>query len=409
MDVFESVKNQLAKLNELVGFSEDELSVLLNPNRIIQVNFPVRMDDGRINIFHGYRVQYNDSRGPYKGGIRFHPDVNLDEVKSLAYWMMIKCAVVDIPYGGGKGGIEIDPSKFSEKEIERVSRQFIRSIYDFLGPMKDVPAPDINTNSKIMAWMLDEYEHMVKAKAPAAFTGKPLSLGGSRAREYSTSQGGVYVLLSHLRSIGKLPSETTVAVQGFGNVGSNVARILHELKFKVVAVSDVNGAVYDKEGLDILDVLSRYNKTSKLSGMAKSLTNAELLELDVDVLIPAALENQITKENASRVKAKMILELANGPTTPDADEVLEKKSVLVIPDVLANAGGVIVSYFEWLQNLSEESWLESEVLSKLEETMVKSYLDVKKVAGKHNTSLRNAAYILAIDRILAAGKAKNSI
>jgi glutamate dehydrogenase/leucine dehydrogenase len=409
MDVFESVKDQLAKLSKLVDYSDDESAVLLSPNRIIQVNFPARMDDGSIRMFHGYRVQYNDSRGPYKGGIRFHPKVNLDEVKSLAFWMMIKCAVVDVPYGGAKGGVEIDPSKFSEKEIEQVSREFIRSIYEFIGPKKDVPAPDINTNSKVMAWMLDEYENMTKIKAPATFTGKPLSLGGSKAREYSTSQGGVFVLLSHLKSIGRSPSETTVAVQGFGNVGSNVARILHGLGFKVIAVSDVNGAVYDKEGLDIADILSRYKKTGTLDGMAKSMTNAELLELDVDVLIPAALENQITLENASRIKARVILELANGPTTPDADAVLEKKSILVIPDVLANAGGVIVSYFEWLQNLSEESWTEEEVLSRLEKTMVKSYVDVNAVAEKHGTSIRNAAYILAIDRILTAGKTKKRV
>ncbi len=403
MDVFSNIKKQLDIVREFVKYSDDELNFILTPNKIIQVNFQVKLDDSSSKIFHGYRVQFNNSRGPYKGGIRFHHDVNLDEVKSLAFWMTVKCAVANIPYGGAKGGIVFNPKDYSEKEIENISRAFIRAIHEDIGPKKDVPAPDVNTNSKIMEYMLDEYEKIIRKKAPATFTGKPLEKGGSKAREYSTSMGGYFVLNEVLNSINKSPKDTTVAVQGFGNVGSNIARILHENGFKIIAISDVNGGVYDENGLDIKKIINEYNKNRLLKG-AKIISNKNLLESKCDILIPAALENQITKENAEKVKAKIILELANGPTTSDADLILKKNKIKVIPDILANSGGVIVSYFEWLQNMKKENWSEEKVLDKLRKIIVKSYNDCNETSIKYKTNLKNAAYILAIKRILDSKK-----
>ncbi len=411
MDVFDNVKMQLQKINKIYNLKDNEMELLLSPKRIIQMNFPVKMDNNSIKRFNGYRVQYNDSRGPTKGGIRFHPKVDLGEVKSLAFWMALKCAVVDIPYGGAKGGVEVDPKKLSEKELEALSRAYVKAIHEFIGPNKDVPAPDVYTTPQIMAWMLDEYEKIKGEHLPGLITGKPVELGGSQGRGFSTSQGGAYVLREYMKIKEQNPEETTVAIQGFGNVGSFMAKILHEGGYKVVAVSDSKIGLYNEEGLDITAVMHHKKQTDKMSGFkgAKEITNAELLELDVDVLVPAALENQITKENADKIKAKMILELANGPVSPEADTILEKKNIPVIPDILSNAGGVTVSYFEWVQNLYGYYWTEQEVLEKLEKIMVKSFIEVYETAQTHNTTFRNGAYILAIKRILTAEKLRGNL
>ncbi|MFH2020726.1 MAG: Glu/Leu/Phe/Val dehydrogenase [archaeon] len=409
MDVFDNVREQIDKIKKYYGLNDSQTDLLLNPKKTIIVSFPVRMDNGTLKRFKGYRIIYNDARGPAKGGIRFHPNVDLGEVKSLAFWMCMKCAVVDIPYGGSKGGVEVDPSKLSESELERLSRGFIRAISDNIGPHKDIPAPDVNTNPKIIAWMLDEYEKIKDAHLPEAITGKPIAIGGSKAREYATSQGGIYILkeLMHLKNMS--PVSTTVAIQGFGNVGSNIARMLHEMGYKIIAVSDINGGVFNQKGLDIPALLSHKHENGSVIGFADGITNEELLELKCDVLIPAAIENQITKENAARVEAKLIIELANGPVTPEADTILEKKGVYIVPDILANAGGVTVSYFEWGQNLSGYYWSEEEVLEKLEKKMRQSFKEVYFEADKNKTSLRNGAYILAIKRVLEAERLRGNI
>src|SRR3989338_1531874 len=349
-----------------------ELAVLKLPRRVVNVNFPVRMDNGKVRGFSGYRVQYNNARGPAKGGIRFHQDVDLEEVKTLAFLMSLKCAVADIPYGGGKGGIVVDPKELSLYELERVSRAFMREIAHFIGPYTDIPAPDVNTNPQIMAWMLDEYETITGKKMPGIITGKPLSVGGSKGREYSTSQGGAFVLRELAKIRGLKPQQITVAVQGFGNAGYHMARILSEWGYTIVAVSDSKTGIYAKDGLDINKVFDHKQKTKSLHGFnhgkqgvkeaIKEITNEELLVLNVDVLVPAALGDAITKKNASNVKAKIILELANGPVDADADEILNKKEITIVPDILANAGGVVVSYFEWVQNMQGYYLEEDEII-----------------------------------------------
>jgi glutamate dehydrogenase/leucine dehydrogenase len=387
------------------------MALLLSPKRIIQVNFPVKMDSGKTKRFNGYRVQYNDARGPTKGGIRFHPKVDLGEVKSLAFWMALKCSVVGIPYGGAKGGVEVDPKSLSTKELEMLSRAYIKSIHENVGPTKDVPAPDVYTTPQIMAWMLDEYEKIKGEHSPGLITGKPLELGGSQGRGFSTSQGGAIVLREYMKMKGFEPENTTVAIQGFGNAGSFMAKILHEWGYKVVAVSDSKSGLYNEHGLNIPAILEHKKKTDSLAGFsnAKQITNPELLELNVDVLVPAALENQITKENADKIRAKVIVELANGPISPEADTLLEKKNIPVWPDILANAGGVTVSYFEWVQNLYGYYWTEEEVLEKLEKIMVNSFKEVYETAEKYKTTFRNGAYILAINRILTAERLRGNL
>ncbi len=409
MGVFENVKKQLDKVQKIAELGNEEMELLLNPKQVVSVNFPVKMDSGKIKRFTGYRVQYNDARGPTKGGIRFHQNVDLSEVKSLAFWMALKCSVVNIPYGGAKGGVVVNPKELSKSELENLSRAFIKAIHDFVGPEKDIPAPDVYTNPQIMAWMLDEYEKIKGKHLPGLITGKPLSIGGSQGRGFSTSQGGAYVLREYMKDNNKSPAETTVAIQGFGNAGSFMAKVLNEWGYKVVAVSDSKGGAYSKQGLDIPKLLEYKKSNGTVNGFSEAITNKELLELDVDVLVPAALENQITKDNAPNINAKIILELANGPITPEADTVLEEKGIVVIPDILANAGGVTVSYFEWVQNLYGYYWTEQEVLEKLEKIMVQSYNDVKNTAEKYNTSYRNGAYILAITRILDAERARGRL
>ncbi|MBI3626518.1 Glu/Leu/Phe/Val dehydrogenase, partial [Candidatus Uhrbacteria bacterium] len=357
----------------------------------------------------GFRVQYNSARGPYKGGLRYHPQTDLDEVKALSFWMAIKCATVDIPYGGGKGGITVDSKKLSQGELERLTRTFTRALKDFIGPQIDIPAPDVYTNSQIMAWIVDEFSKIQGKFTPAVVTGKPLNLGGSLGRSMATGQGGFFVWqeLAGLKKI--VPAKTTVAIQGFGSVGESFAEIASHAGYKVVAVSDSKGGVYAAGGLDLRQLKAHKEKTGRVEGFtgAKNISNEALLELPVDLLVPAALENQITDKNAKKIKARYVLELANGPTTPEADVVLFKNGITVIPDVLANAGGVTVSYFEWQQNLADEKWTEKQVNDKLAVKMSAAFKSVWQSAEKHKTDLRTAAYILAVKRIIEAIKLKN--
>ncbi len=401
---------QLAKLQEH-NLEIPNLDVLKLPRRVINVNFPVRMDNGKVRVFSGYRVQYSSSRGPAKGGIRFHQDVDLEEVKTLAFLMSLKCAVADIPYGGGKGGVVVNPKELSRNELERVSRGYMREIALFIGPNVDIPAPDVNTDSQIMAWMLDEYEKIVGQKIPAIITGKPLSVGGSKGRSYATSQGGVFVLTELATIKGLQPRQTTVAIQGFGNAGYHAARLLADLGYRIVAVSDSQCGIYHQQGLSISDVYDYKTKTGSLKGYTKAqqITNDALLALSIDVLIPAALENAITQKNVDTVKAKYILELANGPIDPEADSVLFKKGTTVIPDILANAGGVVVSYFEWVQNMQGYYWEEDEVIKKLGQKMTTAFKEVYHTAKQYKVSFRNAAYYLAIKRIAEAERVLGNV
>jgi len=403
--------NQLDKVAKILKLSHAELDILTIPKKILTFSFPTKLDSGSIRYFTGYRVQFNDARGPTKGGIRFHPEVNLEEIKTLAFLMTLKCAVVNLPFGGAKGGVMIEPKRFSEKELEKISRGYIREIHDFIGPDIDIPAPDVNTDSKIMAWMLDEYEKIKGKHVPGVITGKPVEIGGSRAREYATSIGGAYVLEELLKSLNRKPKKTTIAVQGFGNVGLNIARILYEWCYKVVAVSDSNNGIYDKKGLKIHDVIRHKQKTGKLAKFknAKEISNEELLELKTDVLVPAALEDQITKKNASNIKAKLILEMANKPITPEADNILLNKKITVVPDILANAGGVAVSYFEWVQNSMNFYWSEKEVLDKLKAYMTNAVNELSKVCYDFQCDMRSSLYIDAIKKILDAERLRGNL
>ncbi len=397
---YQNAMSQLDKVTKVKNFSAEFISSLRQPNRDIRISIPVKMDDGTQKIFEGYRVEYNNALGPYKGGIRYHPDTEINEVKALAFWMAIKCAVANIPMGGGKGGITVDPKKLSKGELERLSRGWVNRLSDILGPHKDVPAPDVNTTPEIMAWMSDEYEKITGDKSRATFTGKPIEAGGSEGRGPATGLGGFYVF-DALREELNLPEKCNVVVQGFGNVGSNAAEIFTEHSHNVIAISDSKGGIYKEDGIDIKK-LSEYKKnTGTLAGFegSSTITNEELLELTCDVLIPAAFENVITDTNADKVRAKVILELANGPITPEADEILFKKGIPVIPDVLANSGGVTVSYFEWDQNLKGEHWSEKEVFDKLRPVMEDSARKILDKANENKTHLRIGAFILALERI----------
>ena len=403
--------NQLDKVAKILNLNQAELDILTIPKRILTFSFPVKLDSGSIRYFTGYRVQFNDARGPTKGGIRFHPEVNLEEIKTLAFLMTLKCAVANLPYGGAKGGVMIEPKKFSEKELERISRGYIREIHNFIGPDVDIPAPDVNTDSKIMAWMLDEYEKIKGKHVPAAITGKPISLNGSRAREFSTSMGGFYVLHELAESFGMKPRKTSVAVQGFGNVGMNIARILHEWGYKVIAVSDSGGGIFNKNGLNMKDVINHKAKTGKIQNLknTKNISNEELLELKTDVLLPAALEDQITRKNAGKIKSKLILEMANRPITPEADEILLDKGIFVIPDILANSGGVVVSYFEWVQNSQNFYWSEKDVLEKLKTCMTDAVKELSKVCTDFKCDMRKSLYINSIKKILEAERLRGNL
>lgn len=398
--MLESVKTA-AKTLKLDGNTTE---LLTHPERIVEVRVPVKHDDGKIKVYEGYRVQYSSARGPYKGGIRYHQQVDIDEVKALAGWMTWKCAVADVPYGGGKGGITVDPKKLSQTELERLTRAFTRRLVPFVGPHVDVPAPDVNTNGQTMAWFMDEYSRATGQHDPGVITGKPLALGGSLGRDTATAQGGADVLLKYFAETKQDPQGMTVAIQGFGNAGQHMANILVQAGMKVVAVSDSRGGTYNPDGLYIASVAANKAKTGEVSKFpgGKAISNDDLLILPVDVLVPAALENQLTKENAGKVKAKLIIELANGPTTPEADAVFDKKGIPVIPDILANAGGVTVSYFEWTQNVSGNYWSLDEVQSKLKHKMESSLADVLKASTEHKVSLRKGAYLVAVKRVAEA-------
>jgi len=381
---------------------------LERPQRTIVVEFPVLMDDGRVEMFAGYRCQHSTALGPAKGGIRYHPNVTLDEVQTLAFWMTWKCSLLNLPYGGGKGGVKVDPSKLSKSELERLSRRFFFEISQFVGPQKDIPAPDVNTNPQVMAWYLDTYSMHVGYTALGVVTGKPVELGGSVGRNEATGRGVAVVAAEACKLLGKDISKAKVAVQGFGNVGSFSAKILQEeFGAKIVAVSDVSAAYYDPNGIDINDLIA-YRDSNKglIEGYPKAqrIKHEELFELDVDILVPAALENSITEENADKIKAKLIVEGANGPVTPGADKILHSKGVTIIPDILANAGGVTVSYFEWVQDLQSFFWDLDDVRNKLAKMMRAAFAEVAKTKEKYNTDFRTAAYIVAIDRVAKAVK-----
>ncbi|WP_316252513.1 Glu/Leu/Phe/Val family dehydrogenase [Bacillus aquiflavi] len=408
LNPFQIVQTQIENAAKIIGLDREIVEILKKPKRVMTVSFPVRMDDGSIQVFEGYRSQHNDAIGPTKGGIRFHPDVTRDEVIALSMWMTFKCGVVNLPYGGGKGGVICDPRTMSKGEIERVSRRFIEAISDIVGPDKDIPAPDVYTNPQIMGWMMDTYSRIKGAFNPGVITGKPPIIGGSKGRNEATARGCVFTIAEAMKDIGKELEGATVAIQGFGNAGRVAADLLAEQGCKIVAVSDSKGALYNPDGLDLDDV-KELKDTSAILNYDSSfhLKNPdELLELDVDILVPAALENVITLKNAHRVKANIIAEAANGPTTPDADKNLYEKGILVIPDILANAGGVTVSYFEWVQNLMNYYWSEEEVNEKLKSAMETSYHAVSNLAQKYSIDFRTAAYVVSLKRIAEAMKAR---
>ncbi|MEM9091395.1 MAG: Glu/Leu/Phe/Val dehydrogenase [Cyanobacteria bacterium P01_F01_bin.53] len=401
---------RLEKAARYAPISEDATERLKFPKASLKVAIPLRMDDGSLRVFEGYRVRYDDTRGPTKGGIRFHPKVTLDEVQSLAFWMTFKCAAVNLPFGGAKGGITLNPKELSKFELERLSRGYIDAIAPFIGPDLDIPAPDVYTNSMIMGWMMDQYSIIQGKRSPAVITGKPVSMGGSLGRSTATGTGAFFVLQTMMAKHNKVPSETTVAVQGFGNAGSVIARQLFEAGYKVVAVSDSKGGIYNGGGLNIPDVqqFKDTNHTMKAVYCHDSvcsivehdtLTNEEILSLDVDILIPAALENQITRENADSIQAKYIFEVANGPVTADADEILEKKGIALFPDILVNAGGVMVSHFEWVQNRSGLYWRQDKVEEELRSRITEEAETIWQIAKKDTVSFRTAAYIHALSRL----------
>jgi glutamate dehydrogenase (NADP+) len=399
---------------------QETLEQLKHPKRIIQVSIPVRMDDGSLRVFDGYRVLHNDRRGPGKGGLRFHPMVNLSEVKALAFWMTCKCALMDIPFGGAKGGIIVNPKELSRMELERLSRGFIKEIVDFIGPEVDIPAPDVYTNETIMGWMMDEYSKLVRQHSPAVITGKPIALGGSLGRKEATGRGA-YICIKALEKIRKFrPTNTTVAIQGFGNAAQSVAKLLHADGYKIVAVSDSTGGIYHQDGFDIPSLMHLKNESKILKAVyckesicetikADIITNEELLELKVDILIPSALENQITVKNAHDIKAPVIVEVANGPTTSHAHQILIAADTLIIPDILANAGGVTVSYFEWVQNRAGYYWDENEVNSKLQTIMVSEFNTVYNLMVAEGIDMRTAAYAHSLRRISASIEALGTI
>lgn len=404
---FETAKFQLTQSAKISKINPDFVERLLRIDRYVEVEIPVIMDDGSQKFFTGFRSQHNNARGPYKGGIRFHEQVSLDEVRALSFWMSFKNAVVNVPFGGGKGGVIVNPKNLSEGELERLSRGFIKKIYKIIGPDFDVPAPDVNTNGKIMGWMLDEYEKIIGKKAPATFTGKSLAMGGSEGREEATGFGGGVVLREVIKSkSAKVTKGSTVAIQGFGNVAIHMAEAINNLGLKIVALSDSRGGIYDSRGFDLKAVEKFKKETGALSGFkgSKKITNEALLTLKVDVLVPAALENVLTGKNASKIKAKLVVEMANGPTTTEADRILKKKGVVVIPDILANSGGVATSYFEWYQNIHDEKWSKEKVLNKLDSLMVSAFNDVTATKKRFKTDFRSAAYILASQRIYDAEK-----
>ncbi|MCI8639915.1 MAG: Glu/Leu/Phe/Val dehydrogenase [Coprococcus sp.] len=409
---YDNVLKVVQEAADILGYSDSDIEAIKYPERELKVSIPVRMDDGTTHVFEGYRIQHSTSRGPAKGGIRFHPAVNADEVRALAAWMTFKCAVVNIPYGGGKGGVVCDPTHLSENEIRAITRRFTAAIAPLIGPEQDIPAPDVGTNAAVMGWMMDTYSMLKGHCIHGVVTGKPIELGGALGRNEATGRGVMFTTKNILHKLNMNVEGTTVAIQGMGNVGSITAKLLHQEGMKIVAVSDVSGGIYNANGLDIPAILAYLAKDRKNllkdyneDGMTR-ISNEELLELDVQVLVPAALENQINGTNADKIKAPVIVEAANGPVASEADEILEKKGTVVVPDILANAGGVVVSYFEWVQNIQSVSWTEEAVNQNLKEIMDPSFEAVWDIAKEKNVTLRTGAYLIAVKRVVDAKAAR---
>ena len=401
MNLFEMAKIPLSKAIEVMKLNPNAAEIISVPERTLEVSIPVKMDDGTVKVFTGYRSQNSTVLGPAKGGVRYHQNVTLDEVKTLGFWMTTKCAVAGLPYGGAKGGIVVDPRELSQNELQALTRGYIDKIAPIIGEKLDIPAPDVNTNGQIMSWLVDEFSKIKGQYEPGFVTGKPLSLGGSLGRDAATGRGVMTATLEAIKTKGVKPEEATCAVQGFGNVGSWAAKLIHDAGLKVVALSDVNGGIYNPEGLDPYKVSEFVKETGSVVNYPGTtpLTNEEVLEAKVTVLVPAALELQITKDNAHKINAKFIVEGANGPTTPEADAILDANGVMVVPDILANGGGVTVSYFEWVQNLSRFFWTEEDVIKKQNDLMVKAFGEVYKTAQAHKVDMRIGAYIVAIERL----------
>jgi glutamate dehydrogenase/leucine dehydrogenase len=404
---FEVALKQLDEAANLIKLDAGMHEILMHPKRVLTVSIPTRMDNGKIKVFTGFRSQHNDARGPFKGGIRYHPQVTIDEVKALSMWMTWKCAIADIPYGGGKGGIICNPKEMSEGEIERMTRRYAYSIADVIGPHADIPAPDVYTGGKEMAWIMDTYSALKgNFVQPELITGKPLAIGGSLGRNEATGRGLSFTVRESAKKLKINLKTATVAVQGFGNAGQFSAQLVEEQGAKIIAASDSKGGVYNKNGLQVGALRKHKEKTGSVVGFpgAKSISNEDLIETECTILIPAALENQITRKNAGKISAKIVAEAANGPTTPDADETLYKNKILLIPDVLANSGGVTVSYFEWLQNLRREYWSENDVNERLDRNITKAFLDVYDTHEKYGVNMRKASIVLAVNRVVEALK-----
>lgn len=407
LNPFEIARKQVKTACDRLNADPAVYEILKSPQRVLEVTFPVKLDNGTVKTFTGYRSQHNNAVGPYKGGVRFHPNVNLDEVKALSIWMTIKCCVAGIPYGGGKGGITLDPRDYSEAELERIARAYSEAISPLIGEKIDIPAPDVNTNGKIMSWMVDAYENVVKKSAPGVFTGKPVEFGGSLARTEATGYGVNFAAVQALEKLGKDVKGATYAIQGFGNVGYHTGYYAHQSGAKVVAVSTVDVAIYNENGLDMEALFKEFQEKGFITneaGYGKEISNAELLALDVDVLAPCALENQLTSENAGKVRAKIVVEGANGPTTPEADAILRQNGILVVPDILANCGGVVVSYFEWVQNLQGYYWEFDEVQEKETVVLRRAFRDIWNLAQEYDVGLRTASYMMSIRRVEKAMK-----
>jgi glutamate dehydrogenase (NAD(P)+) len=406
---FSVALKQLEEAAKLVGIDKGMHDILAHPKRVLIVSLPTRMDNGEIHVFTGFRSQHNDARGPFKGGIRYHPQVTLEEVKALSMWMTWKCAIADIPYGGGKGGIICDPKRMSTDELERMTRRYAYAIADIIGPLTDIPAPDVYTGGKEMSWIMDTYSALKgNFVQPEVITGKPLSIGGSLGRNEATGRGLSFTVREAVKKLGINLQASTVAVQGFGNAGQYASLLLEEMGAKVVAVSDSQGGIHNKNGIHVISLRKHKEKMGSVVGFpdSKSISNEEILETECTILVPAALENQITKKNASKVTARLVAEAANGPTTPEADETLYKNKTLVIPDVLANSGGVTVSYFEWLQNLRREYWTEEQVNSILDKKMTRAFSDVYETHEKYQVNMRKASIALAVGRVTEAIKTR---
>lgn len=409
---YDNVLKVVKQAADVLGYKPSEYEAIKYPERELKVSLPIEMDDGTVRVFEGFRIQHSTSRGPAKGGVRFHPNVNNDEVKALAAWMTFKCAVVNIPYGGAKGGIICNPNELSEAELRKLTRRFTAAIAPLIGPDQDIPAPDVGSNATVMGWMMDTYSMLKGHCVHGVVTGKPIELGGALGRNEATGRGVMFTTRNILKKLGKEMKGTTVAVQGMGNVGSITAKLIHQEGMKVVAVSDVSCGIYNKDGLDIPAIIAYLSKDRRNllkdydeKGMIR-ISNEDLLTLDVDVLIPAALENQINEGNANDIKAKLIVEAANGPVAAEADDILNKRGITVVPDILANAGGVVVSYFEWVQNIQSVSWTEEEVNAKLKNIMDPAFEAVWDIAQEKGTTLRTGAYLIAVKRVVDAKKAR---